>query len=45
VKGGRLEVFKVRADGGEKMTAAAFTAAAGLEPGSNVSVAVDPLYS
>jgi methionyl-tRNA formyltransferase len=45
VQGGRLEVFKVRADGGEKMTAAAFAAAAGLKLGSNVSTAIDPLYS
>jgi len=44
VQGGRLEVFKVRADGGEKMTAAAFAAAAGLKLGSNVSIAIDPLY-
>lgn len=45
VQGGRLEVFKVRVDGGEKMTAAAFAAAAGLKVGSNVSLAIDPLHS
>ena len=44
VQGGRLEVFKVRADGGEKMAAAAFAAAAGLKVGSNVSIAGDALY-
>jgi methionyl-tRNA formyltransferase len=33
-QGGRLEVFKARADGGEKMAAAAFAASAGLVPGS-----------
>jgi methionyl-tRNA formyltransferase len=45
VQGGRLEVFKVRVDGGEKMTAAAFAASAGLKLGSNVRLAVDPLYA
>jgi hypothetical protein len=44
VQGGRLEVFKMRVDGGEKMTAAAFAAAAGLKLGSNVSIAIDPSY-
>jgi len=44
VQGGRLEVFKVRVDGGEKMTAAAFAAAAGLKLGSNVSVAIEASY-
>jgi methionyl-tRNA formyltransferase len=43
VQGGRLEVFKMRADGGGKMPAAAFAAAARLKVGSNLSVAVDPL--
>ena len=45
VQGGRLEVLKVRVDGGEKMSAAAFAKAAGLKLGSNVSMALDPLYS
>jgi methionyl-tRNA formyltransferase len=44
VQGGHLEVFKMRADGGEKMAAPAFAAAAGLKLGSNVSIANDPLY-
>jgi methionyl-tRNA formyltransferase len=42
VQGGHLEVFKVRVDGGEKMTAAAFAAAAGLKLGSNVSHELEP---
>jgi len=45
VQGGHLEVFKVRADGGDKMTAAAFAAAAGLTLGSNVSAVIDPAYA
>ncbi len=45
MQGGRLEVFKVRADGGENMTAAAFAAGAGLRLGSNVTIGIDPLYS
>jgi len=45
VQGGRLEVLKVRVDGGEKMSAAAFAKAAGLKLGSNVSMSLDPLYS
>ncbi len=45
VQGGRLEVLKVRVDGGEKISAAAFAKAAGLKLGSNVSMALDPLYS
>jgi methionyl-tRNA formyltransferase len=45
VKGGTLEVFKVRPDGGEKMTAAAFAATAGLAVGSNVTLAIDPLFA
>jgi methionyl-tRNA formyltransferase len=34
VQGGRLEVFKLRPDGGEKMAAAVFAASAGLTPGT-----------
>ena len=44
VQGGRLEVFKMRVDGGEKMTAAAFAETAGLKLGSNVNSAIDPSY-
>src|SRR5262249_4298411 len=44
VQGGRLEVFKMRADGGEKIIAPAFAAAAGLKIGSNVSIAGDPVF-
>ena len=38
VQGGRLEVLKVRAEGGEKMSAAAFAASVDLKVGSTVSV-------
>ena len=37
VQGGRLEVFRARVDGGDKMSAAAFAASAGLTPGSRIA--------